>query len=106
MQFIVGKVVIVGKNEVVHKENYQFSSVILVIKKRMDGKVRNIAFDCFGKVADEVLKFKKDDKVAITYYITSNCKNEKWYVNLKEKEVMKVEKIKKQDDNTQLNIEI
>jgi len=105
MQFIVGRVVIIGNNEVIQRENYQFSSVILIIKKKMDGVMRNICFECVGRLADEVLKLKKDDKVEVTYLIDSRLKGSKWYTNLKAKEVVKIEKVKKQDES-QLNIEI
>lgn len=105
MQFIVGRVVIIGNNEVIHRENYQFSSVIFVIKKKMDGVVRNICFECVGKLADEVLKLKKDDKVEVCYLIDSRMKGSKWYTNLKAKDVIKIEKIKKKNES-QLNIEI
>lgn len=104
MEYIVGRVVFIGNNEIISKENYHFSSVIFAIKKRMNGKIRNISFECVGKVADEVLKLSKDDKVEVTYLIESKMRGSKWYTTLRAKEVVKIEKIIKQQDESQLNI--
>jgi len=78
MQFIVGRIVIVGNNHVIKTDKGSFSSVILVIKKRMNGKFRNIAFKCYGKVADKVRSFRINDKLEIEFFIYSQSfkKNE------------------------------
>ena len=105
MEFITGRLVFVGNNQVVLKEDYSFSSVIFAIKKRMDGKIRNISFECIGKVADEVLKLRIDDKIEVKFFIASFLKNGKWYTNLRAKEIFKIEAIKKSEDESQLKIQ-
>jgi hypothetical protein len=106
MQFISGRVLIVGNNEVIHKDNYHFSTVILIIKKKMNGKMRNIAFECIGKLADEVLKLNKGEKIEVKYLITSTFRNNKWFTNLHAKDIFKIEdKPKNKNENqTELNI--
>jgi len=106
MQFITGRVVFIGNNRIIQKENYHFSSVIFVIKKKMSGKIRNICFECVGKVADFVLSLQKDDKVEIKYFIKSALRNDKWLTNLQAKEVFKIEQVKKNEEDSQLNIEL
>ena len=105
MQFVSGRIVFVGNNQVILKQDYSFSSVIFVIKKKMDGKIRNICFECIGKLADEVLKLRIDDKIEVKYLITSSLRNGNWYTNLKAKEVFKIEAIKKINNESQLKIQ-
>jgi hypothetical protein len=117
MQFIVGRVVIVGNKRQIVKGNESFSAINLVIKKKMNGKVRNIAFKCYGRVADKVANFRINDKVEVEYFIYSNqiksgqnnSISENWISTLQAKEVYKEENSKRkkyselkfnQDDKT------
>lgn len=103
MQNIVGRVVFIGNNNIVEKKDYSFSTVIFVIKKKMNGKIRNISFSCIGKIADEVLKYKKDDKVEVEFYIDSRMSKNRWFTDLKATSVFKIEKITKSNES-QLNM--
>ena len=107
MQFIIGRVVIVENNQIIRKDNYEFSSVIFVIKKRMNGKIRNIAFECIGKLADQVLKLRRDDKVEVKYLISSSYRKGRWFTNLHAKEIFKFEeKTKEAKNNNQFQLNI
>lgn len=71
MQYITGRIVIVGDNEVVTKKGKSFSSVFLVIKKRTRNKVRNMAYKCYGRLAEKAKTFNINDKVEIEYFSES-----------------------------------
>lgn len=96
MEFITGRVVIVGNNKNVTVKDRAFTSRVLVITKRMNKKKRNIAFMCYGKVSELVATLRKDDKVEITYFLSSNpaspseLEETKWYTTLIAKSVEKV----------------
>jgi len=106
MQFISGRVLIVGNNQIIQRENYQFSSVIFVIKKKMDGKIRTIAFECVGKLADEVLKLNIGEKIEVKYLIVSSLRKDKWYTNLHAKEIFKYGERPKIKDVNQIQLNI
>lgn len=111
MQYITGRIVIVGEEKIIKKDNSSFSSVILLIKKKMNGKMRNIAFECFGKIAKKVLQMRIDDKVEVKYFIHSHqpkntslesMKNY-WFTILQAKDVEKVV-VEKSSNNNELNL--
>ena len=80
MQFISGRIVLVEEIEIINKDNNQFSSLTFVIKKKMNKKMRNISFKCYGKLADEINMLRINDKVNIEYLIISNKSNTgTWY---------------------------
>lgn len=113
MEFITGRIVIIGNNEVINKPDGSFSSLFLVIKKKMNKKVRNIAFKCYGKVADKVLKMRIDDKVEIKYFVYSNPRSgthghkasDKWFTTLQAKDVEIVPTNSSKDNSSTLNFE-
>jgi hypothetical protein len=80
-------------------------SVILVIKKKMNGKMRNIAFECVGKLAEEVSKLNSNEKIEVKYLITSAFRNQKWYTNLQAKEIFRIEKEPRDKNKYQLKIQ-
>jgi hypothetical protein len=109
MEFITGRIVIVGDNRIITKKDGSFSSVIFVIKKKMNKKLRNIAFKCYGKVADKILGFRINDKIEVEYLISSTqSTNPKysgdWYTNL---QAMSVERVvvEKTINESQIKIE-
>ena len=104
MQFITGRIVFIGNNQIINKSDGNFSSVIFAIKKRMNKKPRNIAFKCYGKLADMVLKMRIDDKVEVEYLIDSRKSDtEKWWTNLQARGVERIITEKKDNITSQLN---
>ena len=102
MEYITGRVAFIGDKTVISKDNATFSKIILVIKKKQNNKLRNIAFECYGRIADYVSKLMLNDKVEIDYYINSNkSKNGSWYTSLHAKGVEKMISRKKEDFNQQ-----
>jgi excinuclease UvrABC helicase subunit UvrB len=102
MQFITGRITYIGKKEVINKDNNQFSTIIFAIKKKMNKKIRNIAFECYGKLADEIEHFRLDEKIEVEYLIHSNkSKLGRWYTTLHAKSIEKVLAIKKENINQQ-----
>jgi hypothetical protein len=105
MQFITGRVVIVGNKYEINKPDGSFSAIILVIKKRMNKKARNIAVKCYGKVADFVSTLNINDKVEIEYFIYSNKKtgvDDVWMTTLQAKSVIKIPTGKKNNSDSEL----
>jgi len=102
MQFITGRITFIGDKEVINKDNNQFSTIIFAIKKKMNKKIRNIAFECYGKLADEIEHFRLDEKIEVEYLIHSNnSKSGRWYTTLHAKSIEKVLAIKKENINQQ-----
>jgi len=104
MQSITGRLVYIGNKSLVTKADYQFSQIFFAIKKRMNGKVRNICFEASGRYADDISRMRVGDKVDVGYIINSFLKNEKWYTFLIAKDVYKIDLPKKSNDETQLNL--
>lgn len=107
MQFITGRIVIIGDKKVISKDDGSFSSVVLIIKKKMKKKLRNIAFKCYGRLADEVVKLRINDRVEIEFLLDSKqSKNPQyadyWNTDLQAVSVDRVEKLKN-ENNTQIN---
>jgi len=103
MQFITGRIVFIGNNQVIEKPDGSFSSVIFAIKKRMNKKPRNIAFKCYGKLADKVIVLRLDDKVEVEYLIDSKkSDSERWWTNLQARGVERLITEKKDNNNSQL----
>lgn len=91
MQFITGRIGYIGKKEVIIKDNGEFFTIIFAIKKKMNKKLRNIVFECYGKLAEQIEKMRIEDKVEVKYLIHSNLsKSGKWYTTLHAKSVEKV----------------
>lgn len=102
MQFITGRIGYIGEKEIIIKNNDQFSKIIFAIKKKMNKKIRSIAFECYGKLADEIQRFRLDDKIEVEYLIHSNkAKTGRWYTTLHAKSVEKVIPIKNENINQQ-----
>ncbi len=101
MEYITGRISFIGEINVVYKNNDSFSKLVLVIRKKVDKKNRNIAFECYGRLADKIAKESRiNDKVEVDYIIQSNMgKNNVWYTNLIAKSVEKLFVKKKQDIN-------
>lgn len=100
MQFITGRIGFIGQKGVIKKDNLDFSYLDFVIKKRMNKKPRNIAFRCYGRMVNEILALRLDDKIEVEYFIDSNqSKNNKWYTNLHAKRFEKIIKLKKENNN-------
>lgn len=108
MEFITGRIVIVGNKEVINTENGSFLSVILVIKKRMNKKLRNIAFKCYGKLAEKVDEFRVNDKVEVEYFIQSNQnkKTGRWHTDLQAKSVEKIVIQKENESQLKINQDV
>jgi|688.fasta_scaffold00340_13 hypothetical protein len=87
MQYITGRIVYIGKPEIISKNGYSFPVIVFAIKKRMDGAKRYISFECVGKLAEKISKLQKDEKIEVKYLINSSLRNEKWYTTLNAKEV-------------------
>ena len=59
--------------------------------KKMNKKMRNISFKCYGKLADEINMLRINDKVNIEYLIISNKSNTgTWYTTLQAKSIEKI----------------
>lgn len=102
MQFITGRINYIGQKEVINKNNSQFTILIFAINKKMNKKVRNIAFECYGKVADEIERLRLNDKIEVEYLIQSNkSKTGKWYTTLHAKSIDRVIAIKNEIANQQ-----
>lgn len=102
MQYITGRIGYIGEKEIINKDNNQFSTIIFAIKKKMNKKIRSIAFECYGKLADEIERFRLDDKIEVEYLIHSNkSKSGRWYTTLHAKSIEKVIAIKKENINQQ-----
>lgn len=102
MQYITGRIIYIGEKEVINKNNNQFSTIIFSIKKKMNKKMRTIAFECYGKLADEIERFRIDEKIEVEYLIHSNkSKIGRWYTTLHAKSVEKVVSVKKENINQQ-----
>lgn len=113
MQYITGRIVILENKKEINKPDGSFLSLILVIKKKMNGKLRNIAFKCYGRVAEKVCKLRMNDKVEIEYFIYSKPTeanierggDKVWFTNLQAKNVDRVESTTKNDNNAKLNFD-
>jgi len=110
VQFITGRIVIVGNNQEIKTENGSFSSVILVIKKRMNKKVRNIAFKCYGKIAEQVLNYRMNDKIEIEYFLYSNqtinlSTGDSWFTTLQVKSVERIPNKTKKEKDSEINFD-
>ena len=91
MQFITGRIILIGELVVINKDNNQFSSITFVIKKKMNKKMRNISFKCYGKLADEINALRINDKLKVEYLIISNkATTEKWYTTLQAKSIEQI----------------
>lgn len=102
MQFITGRIGYIGEKEIINKDNDQFSKIIFAIKKKMNKKIRIIAFECYGKLVDEIQRFRLDDKIEVEYLIQSNkSKTGRWYTTLHAKSVEKMTLIKNENINQQ-----
>jgi hypothetical protein len=109
MEFITGRVVIIGNKALIKTADSEFSCVVLVIKKRMRKKLRNIAFRCYGRLADRVTNLRVNDKIEVEFFISSNqSKNpsisDKWYTEL---HAVNVDKVlpKQTNDEAQLKLQ-
>jgi hypothetical protein len=103
VQFITGRIVFIGNNQVIKKPDGNFSSVIFAIKKRMNKKPRNIAFKCYGKLAEKLLDLRIDDKVEVEYLIDSKKSNtDSWWTNLQARGVERIITEKKDNNTSQL----
>ena len=100
MLIITGKIVMIKSKEIVKSSEDKFMNVTLVIVKQMKKVKRNICFQSYGKIALEILKFRKGDKIRIWFTIDSILKGDNWYHNLKAVEVEKCLKENKEQNNS------
>lgn len=91
----------IESKEIVKSELDRFMKVTLVIVKQMKGVKRNVCFEAYGKVANEILNFRNGDRIRVSFTIDSVFNNGRWYHNLKAVEVEK--EIKKQKNSEQTN---
>lgn len=103
MLIVTGKVVMIQSNEIVKSANDKFTKITLVITKQMKGVKRNICFESYGKVAKDILNFRKGDRVRVFFVIDSVFNGGRWYHNIKAMDVEKHVIKKKQDYNTKIN---
>lgn len=89
MEYIKGRINFIGEISIIEKGGDSFPKLVFVIRKKIDKKDRNIAFECFGKLAERIRKeYRIDDKIEIEFIIQSNVsKNGTWFTNLIAKEV-------------------
>lgn len=71
----------------------------------MNKKPRNIAFKCYGKLAEKVLEFRLDDKVEVEYFIDSrkSDSDDRWWTNLQARGVERMITEKKDNNTSKLN---
>jgi hypothetical protein len=105
MLILTGKIVMIDKVDIVNQDNNdKFYKVNLVVKKQMNKVKRNVCFESYGKVANEILSFRKDDRVRVSFTIDSKLNNNRWYHTLKVVEIEKEVKTRKTIDENQINL--
>ncbi len=89
VEYIKGRINFIGEISIVEKVDNSFPKLVFVIRKKIDRKYRNIAFECFGKLAEKIKReYRIDDKIEVEYIIQSNSsKNGTWFTNLLAKDV-------------------
>jgi hypothetical protein len=92
MEYIKGRISFIGDLTLIEKNGDSFGKLIFVIRKKIDKKPRDIAFECYGKLAEKISKeYRLNDKVEVEYIIQSNVsKSGIWFTNLIAKFVDKV----------------
>ena len=91
----------IESKEIVKSELDRFMKVTLVIVKQMKGVKRNVCFEAYGKVANEILNFRNGDRIRVWFTIDSVLNNGRWYHTLKAVEVEKEIKAQKKNyENT------
>lgn len=105
MLILTGKVVITQKVDIINATTKEkFHKVYLVVNKQMNKVKRNVCFESYGKVANDIIAFRKGDRIRIYFTIDSVFNNGKWYHTLKVVEVEKQVKAKKIIDKNQINL--
>ncbi len=105
MLILTGKIVLIDKVDVVNTDNNEtFHKVYLVVNKQMNKIKRNVCFESYGRVAKEILTFRKDDRVRVSFTIDSKLSQGRWFHTLKVVEVEKEVKAKKVIDENQINL--
>ena len=105
MLILTGKIVLIDKVDVVNTDNNEtFHKVYLVVNKQMNKIKRNVCFESYGRVAKEILTFRKDDRVRVRFTIDSKLSQGRWFHTLKVVEVEKEVKAKKVIDENQINL--
>lgn len=79
----------IQSKEIVKNESDRFMKVTLVIVKQMKGVKRNVCFEAYGKVANEILAFRNGERIKVWFTIDSILNNERWYHTLKAVDVSK-----------------
>ena len=109
MQHITGRISVVEAMRTIQKSEGSFSATVIVLKKKMRKKFRNIAFNCYGRVADEAVKFMQNDKVSIEFLIDSkhysHAKGSGWNTNLQATEIERFVPKPKFDVAQELNLD-
>ena len=100
MLTITGKIVMIESKEIVKSDVDRFMKVNLVIVKQMKGVKRNICFESYGKVANDILNYRNGERIRVYFTIDSKSNYGKWYHTLK---AIEVEKDVKQNKNTYTN---
>jgi hypothetical protein len=105
MLILTGKIVIINKVDIVNKSNNEvFHKVYLVVNKQMNKVKRNICFESYGKVANQILTYRKGQRVRISFTIDSTMNGTKWFHTLKVVEVEPCIKVNKTNNDNQINL--
>jgi hypothetical protein len=86
---ITGKIQMIESKEIVKSELDKFMKVTLVIVKQMKGVKRNVCFEAYGKIANQILNFRNGDRIRVYFTIDSILNSGRWYHTLKAVEVEK-----------------
>jgi hypothetical protein len=65
---------------------------------------RNICFESYGKIANQIMTFRKGQRIRVYFTIDSNLSGAKWFHTLKVVDVETYVKVSKINNENQINL--